>query len=146
MAVEGDRLNQTTYSTLVTSKYFNPAFNSAIFDGPVRIYFSQAQEALALKVYFLLQKNFAEKIELAKELHKNTGSNILVMMYPNQEAYQMSFDEANLIGKDRLQEDFILGVNGPVEDEKLSEVTGAVIQSIDEWSLSQKTDSHLAFL
>ena len=39
---------------ITQSSFYSPAFNGAIFDGPLRLYFSQAQEAMALKFYFEL--------------------------------------------------------------------------------------------
>ncbi len=136
---------KSTYSTLMQSKFFNPAFNSAIFDGPVRIYFSQIHESLALKIYFSLQQQAQHDLNHAKEMQKQTGRNVLVMLYPNTEAFQMSFDEKateidQLLSLDLLDDDSIIGIKGPFDDDKLKDVVCAVQKSIQSWS-DEKSNS-----
>ena len=122
-----------TYSALMQSKFFNPAFNSAIFDGPVRIYFAQSQEALALKIYFHLQQRHAEEISRAKELHKFLERTVLVLLYPTTESFQLSFDGGNDVTSDQLMEDSLIGVPGPVDDEKLDQVLEQILKAFQEW-------------
>jgi hypothetical protein len=118
-------------SFLTQSRFYSPAFNAAIFDGPVRIYFAQYQESLALKVYFKIQDRLKESFADVRESFRRTGMNIFVMLYPSSEAFSFSFDEA--IGQDtvvveRLGTDFVVGVRGPmVEDE-----TTAICDRIEE--------------
>lgn len=127
---------KATYSTLMQSKFFNPAFNSAIFDGPVRIYFAQFHESLALKIYFSLQQNFAAELAKAKEMHQLCGRTILVMLYPSEESFSMSFEnEPHFLAVDDLMDDTVIGVNGPFEDDKLSEVLGKVLGAMKSWEL-----------
>ncbi len=73
------------YSNLIHSKYYCRAFNSAIFDGTVRIYFAQSHEPFALNIYFKLQQKLEKDLQLAKELSKKTGKNIYILAYPDQE-------------------------------------------------------------
>lgn len=125
---------KATYSTLMQSKFFNPAFNSAIFDGPVRIYFAQFHESLALKIYFALQQKFAAELAKAKEVHQEMGRTILVMLYPSEESFSMSFEnEPDFLAIDDLFDDTIIGVNGPFEDDKLSAVLGKVVGAMQNW-------------
>ncbi len=125
---------KASYSNLMQSRFFSPAFNSAIFDGPVRIYFSQMHESLALKIYFGLQQKHAQELARAKELHKTFGSNLLVMIYPGQEAFQLSFEGHNeFLIEDQLGGDTLLGINGPFEDEKLSEVLNEIVRCLRRW-------------
>src|SRR5882757_480859 len=98
---------KSSYSTLMQSKFFNPAFNSAIFDGPVRIYFAQSHEALALKIYFALQQQFSGELARAKELHKFLERTVLVMLYPTVDSFQMSFESPELVACEKLSEDTI---------------------------------------
>lgn len=127
--------------TYVTqSRFFSPVFNAAIFDGPIRIYFAQFQEAQALKLYFNLQERFADVRKQARGLFKERGQNIFVMMYPNEETYDLSFaGESSIvrskdpqptglgaevglgtvITRSRLGNDYVVGVRGPVDDEEL---------------------------
>jgi len=120
--------------TFVTqSKYFSPAFNAAIFDGPIRIYFAQYQEAQALKLYFNFQERFADCRRAARGIFKNRGRNIFVMLYPTEETFDLSFGavepQANGLGaeagpgaivSEQLGDDFVVGVRGPLEDRILN--------------------------
>lgn len=100
------------------SKFFSPAFNAAIFDGPIRIYFAQHQEALALKVYFDLQNRFNDRRDSTRDVLKERKQNLFVMIYPTEETFELSFNSAAapmpLVCADRMGADFVLGVRGPV--------------------------------
>lgn len=122
-----------TYSSLMNSKYFHPAFNSAIFDGPVRIYFAQLHESLALKIYFCIQKALVEEMSTARELHKKMGQTLLIMLYPNKESYGLAFDDGNFLGQGFLFEDSVMGINGPFEDDQLTTVIEAVKAEFQQW-------------
>jgi hypothetical protein len=116
--------------TFVTqSKYFSPAFNAAIFDGPIRIYFAQYQEAAALKVYFHFQERYADLRRQASGIFKNRARNIFVMLYPTAETFDLSFGEVEPLASgmgaealpsailcEQLGEDHVIGVRGPLED------------------------------
>lgn len=120
---------KATYSNLMNSRFFNPAFNSAIFDGPVRIYFAQFHESLALKIYFSLQQKFPELVARAKA---NASRNILIMLYPSTDAFQMSFESKHdFVVEDHLGEDKLIGINGPFEDERLPEVLARIANAIE---------------
>lgn len=122
-----------TYSALVQSKFFNPAFNSAIFDGPVRIYFAQSHESLALKIYFALQQQFSSEMMRAKELHKFMERTVLVMLYPTEESYQIAFETRENAASENLGEDTIIGVKGPFDDQKLDEVLAQIMRAFQAW-------------
>lgn len=114
---------KATYSNLMNSRFFNPAFNSAIFDGPIRIYFAQFHESLALKIYFGLQQKFPDLVARAKEKQRPGTHNALIMLYPSSEAFQMSFEtNSDFVVEDHLGEDKLIGINGPFEDQRLPEV------------------------
>ncbi len=122
-----------TYSALMQSRFFNPAFNSAIFDGPVRIYFAQSHESLALKIYFALQQKYASELARAKELHKSHDRTVLIMLYPSSESFQMSFDCQDFLASDLLMDDTIIGINGPFEDQNLDQVLDQALQAFHQW-------------
>lgn len=119
-------IQSTEPVTYVTqSHFFNPAFNAAIFDGPIRIYFAQYQEAQALKLYFNLQERFSDIRKQARGILKERGSNIFVMIYPTLEIFDASIGAAadagaSIVGteivRSRLGSDYIVGVKGPLED------------------------------
>jgi hypothetical protein len=122
---------KATYSALMNSRFFNPAFNSAIFDGPVRIYFAQFHESLALKIYFSLQQRFPQEMNQAKENYKLNSQNVLVMLYPTKDSFSMSFENENeFIQKDDLLGDYVIGINGPFEDEYLDLVLNMIIKTL----------------
>ena len=78
-------------SFLTDSKYYSPIFNSAIYDGPFRIYFSQHQESLGLKVYFAIQHQHNELYKRLKEAYKESGEQIFILLYPTQDSFEMAF-------------------------------------------------------
>lgn len=128
---------RSNYTTLMQSKYFNPAFNSAIFDGPLRIYFAQFHEALALKVYFMVQQKLADEVAKAKEVSKASGANILVMIYPTVDAFEMAFENSqkntNILQIEKWREDVVIGTRGPIEDESLDLLIDTLRQTMNNW-------------
>ncbi|PIS10508.1 MAG: hypothetical protein COT73_08980 [Bdellovibrio sp. CG10_big_fil_rev_8_21_14_0_10_47_8] len=133
-----------TYSALMQSKFFNPAFNSAIFDGPIRIYFAQFHESLALKIYFSLQQKYAQEMARAKEMHRTLDRTVLVMLYPTTESFQLSFDGAEdeaFMMLDGLVDDAVIGISGPFEDEKLPLVLDQVMGVVRSWEQSTAPNS-----
>ena len=126
-----------TYTALTQSKFFNPAFNSAIFDGPVRIYFAQMHESLALKIYFSLQQEFTTILNKCKESHKVNGKTVLVMLYPTAESFAMSFESASsFLSQEELHGDIIVGVNGPFSDEMLPQVLQQIVGALQNWEVN----------
>lgn len=131
------------------SSFFTPAFNAAIFDGPIRIYFAQYQEAQALKLYHNLQERFGDVRKHARGIFKERGRNIFVMLYPTEEVFDLCFGQEDQSGTEslgrgagaeagpinlsfhqlrpmilqsRLGLDYVLGVCGPMEDSTLNAV------------------------
>lgn len=122
------------------SKYFNPAFNSAIFDGPVRIYFAQPFESQALKIYFMIQQKLESQMISAKEISKQLGANILVMLYPTSDCFLVSFkSDANRFSVESWNEDRIIGVNGPIEDSELEALVDLIGQVTQEWCQANRS-------
>lgn len=128
---------KSTYSHLMQSKYFNPAFNSAIFDGPVRIYFAQFHESFALKIYFHLQNNFKSELALAKDISKAVHSNILIMVYPTQDNFILSFEGDNthgqLMATEEWNQDFVVGLRQPLADEQMNEFSKEFSRVLGLW-------------
>lgn len=124
-------------SFLTQSKFYSPTFNSAIFDGPFRIYFAQQQEALALKVYFKMQEHLKSYYQVTKTEFKSRGKSLFVMLYPSPETFLESFgtqDSDITVIMDHLGNDPVIGVRGPVSDNDFEGVFQeilAVIQSLE---------------
>jgi hypothetical protein len=128
------------------SRFFTPAFNAAIFDGPIRIYFAQYQEAQALKLYYNLQERFGDVRKQARGIFKERGTNIFVMIYPSDELFDESFSESSgstavnpgsIIVRSRLGSDFVVGVRGPLEDADLENLCREMDQIIATQSSDQ---------
>ena len=141
---------KSSYTTLMQSKFFSPAFNSAIFDGPVRIYFAQFHEALALKIYFLIQQKLSAEVAHAKELSKAMGANILVMIYPTEESFLMSFENetgpAAPLAVDKWHDDVVIGLRGPIEDDQLDFLVSTLRENILNWRQSEVNSGYAATL
>lgn len=131
-------------SHLTQSRFYSPAFNAAVFDGPIRIYFAQHQESLALKVYFRLQNRLKEAFSDARQNFKQSGQTIFLMLYPTVEAFETSFSKQiqdNVVRED-LGDDFVLGVRGPLEDDAYE----AVFKKVDEILSSCSRPEHVPVL
>lgn len=127
---------KSSYSTLIQSKFFHPSFNSAIFDGPLRIYFSQVHESLALKIYFGLQSQHPAIVAQAKESHRRHGHNVLVLLYPT--AATLGSIVPSAVGQDfvleDIQDDAIVAVGGPIADQAFSGLLVAIASCLEEES------------
>lgn len=129
---------RTPFAALMQSKYFTPTFNSAIFDGPIRIYFSQVHEAFALKVYFSLQKKLLSVLPHCKEVSRKSGQTIMIMVYPTADNFQYSFEGAfpkAWLAMEEFGGDAVLGINGPREEDELHYICDAVESQLSTWKL-----------
>lgn len=117
---------KSSYSSLMQSKYFSPAFNSAIFDGPLRIYFAQFHESLALKIYFLIQQRWPQEFAQAKDLSKASHANVLVMVYPTEDSFISSMGtEASASSEgwtcEAWNQDVVIALRKPLEDNQIDD-------------------------
>lgn len=98
---------------ITQSPYYSPAFNGAVFDGPLRLYFSQSQEALALKFYFELR---AKTQSMTEQWPRSGGVNLFVMIYPTEETFDLCFLSQGLqwtpetLPLGRLGRDYVVAV------------------------------------
>ncbi len=127
------------------TQYFHPAFNSAIYDGPLRLYFAQFHESLALKVYFLAQQKLQGLWGQAKEVSRRTGSTILILIYPSSEFFDQTFQRANRVSPrvaiEYFEQDLLLGVRGPFEDEELEPFLAVLETEMRKWIQSHETSA-----
>jgi hypothetical protein len=132
---------------LTQSRFYSPAFNAAVFDGPVRIYFAQHQEPLALKVYFRLQQHLKESYASFRQLFKQSGQTIFLMLYPTVDSFENSFSKKQAeirVVCERLGEDHVLGVCGPLEDDAYTQVfqqVETILQSLPRPELARALES-----
>ena len=82
-----------SYSSFLTSSFYSPIFNTALFDGPFRFYFSQSYESIALKMYHILQSENKALWLDCKKWSDLSKKNIFILVYPTQEDVGIAFDE-----------------------------------------------------
>ena len=125
----------SSISNLTQSVYFTPAFNAAIFDGLIRIYFTQYQEPVGLRIYFYLKENLQVLFNESIQDHKTLGKNVFIMIYPNEESFNLSFGVGGvgLVKQDVLGQDEIIGLIGNLNDDILKELSYAVSEILNEW-------------
>src|SRR3954468_18644593 len=91
----------SAHQQMVTdSRYFSNEFNTAIIDGPLRIYFTDRQEANALQIYFEIQE-IMSKEGLELDSIPIETPHMFLMLYPTSEAFKGVFqnDEDMAFGK-----------------------------------------------
>lgn len=119
------------------TQYFHPAFNSAIYDGPIRIYFAQFHESMALKIYFLCQQKLTPLLQEAKEISKKTGATCLLLLYPSLEFFDQTFLNAEVampkVAVENFEQDLLIGLRGPLEDEELEKLLEILQNEIHGW-------------
>lgn len=122
---------------LTQSRYYSPVFNAAVFDGPIRIYFAQHQEALALKVYFKLQQYLKDTYYSFRKSFKQHGQTVFLMLYPTDESFANSFapdhGAERKVAAEKLGDDHVLGVRGPLHEddyEKVFEHVKLILQEL----------------
>ncbi len=121
-------------SFLTQSRFYSPAFNSAIFDGPFRIYFAQYQEALALKIYFKLQEQMKAFYVQAKAEFKLRGRSVFVMLYPSSDTFENCFlagKSAIHVMMDHIGEDPVIGVRGPIKDQDFEQIFSEIVAVLE---------------
>lgn len=125
---------------LTQSRFYSPAFNAAVFDGPIRIYFAQHQEDLALKVYFRLQQYLKETYSTFRKSFKQHGQTIFLMLYPTLESFENSFQECPplQVVAERLGDDHVVGVRGPLGDDEYEAVFAQVKAILKDLGLPQE--------
>lgn len=131
---------------LTQSRYYSPAFNAAVFDGPIRIYFAQHQETLALRVYFRLQQHLKDTYMAFRNSFKRHGQTVFLMLYPTLESFENSFTKETTVRgviAERLGEDHIIGVCGPLQDDQYDEVFEQVKAILENLSLAPEVASPL---
>lgn len=125
---------------LTQSRFYSPAFNAAVFDGPIRIYFAQHQEALALKVYFQLQQYLKDTYSTFRKNFKQHGQTIFLMLYPTAESFTTSFENGQQlnVAAEKIGDDHVLGVRGPLVDDEYVEVFERVKAILQDLGLTQE--------
>lgn len=129
-----------TYSSFMTTRFYSPVFNTALFDGPIRIYFSQSYESAALKVYHLLQTEYKAQWEKLKDFSHQRKEHIFLLMYPEMKDLQIIFsDKLTPVQSQEWEEGLSIGFYQPKDDIELVTQLGMIMESIEKWMEKIKT-------
>ena len=92
------------------SRFFSQEFNSAIIDGPLRIYFADRQESEALHVYFEVQQAL---LVIGKKLSSfpNHHPHLYLMMYPTRQSFINVFNWEEKSVFEKFKEHLVLGLD-----------------------------------
>lgn len=132
---------KSSYSVFMQSRYFDPMFNSAVFDGPFRIYFNQMHESLALKIYFLLNQKLSDISTELRDFSRRSDGHIFILLYPNVLQYQHVFAKTEIntasysevVASESWEQDLVFGLARPLEDEELMALVQQVRTLVQDW-------------
>ncbi len=127
----------TSDGRFTESRFFSPIFNSAIFDGPIRIYFAQPQEPLALGLHFEIHEKNRKLLERAKSCARVWDAMICIMLYPDTEMFEKSFTAKNqkemFIATEAIGEDHIIGIRVEHGQQTFSGIVSLIEDIIEHW-------------
>lgn len=118
-------MDREDLNLLTQSRFYSPALNAAIFDGPVRIYFDQNQEAGALKLYFAILKEYKELCGGLQSERVDNKKSIFIMIYPNAELFRMLCDDSldsDFMLIENLGEDQVIALKAMPDDLQIDDV------------------------
>ncbi|MEY4616252.1 MAG: hypothetical protein RJB66_1212 [Pseudomonadota bacterium] len=125
------------FSAITNSKFYHPAFNSAIFDGPIRIYFVQFHESYALKIYFMLQDHFKEALNHYKDIAKKSEKTLLIMIYPTEDSFQKAFEGKSVAPSNfamaREERECVFGLLAPVIEDNVGQLMDELSGIFKRW-------------
>ncbi len=114
------------------SRYFSREFNTAIIDGPLRIYFVDHQESDALKIYFDIQEILADR-GMRLESISMERPNMFLMIYPSKQTFKDAFEIEDQLASGKFGEHLVLGINGSYNEAARKQigllVRGAFVES-----------------
>ena len=97
----------------------------------------------------MIQQKLNTEVARAKELSKATGANVLVMVYPSEESFLMSFEgqtqTTHPMALEKWNEDVVVGLRGPLEDNHLDLLVETIGMAIQNWKPSLKAVPELQY-
>lgn len=131
-----------SYSSFLTSQFYSPVFNTALFDGPFRFYFSQSYEATALKLYHLLQSDHYGLWMNYKAWSEKNKKNVFILIYPSQEDVSIAFQHAGLTPLFQNWDDgIVIGMENSSDekqDEKFKDLYKKIVAYLESHLKSEK--------
>ncbi len=124
-------------SSFLTTRFYSPVFNTALFDGPFRIYFSQSYESVALKIYHLLQSQHLELWTQFKTWSEKTKKHSFILIYPTHDDVGMAFDcnEKAPICQ-HWEEGVAIGLDQPQTEEQFQLYFNSLVEQLKKTSLN----------
>jgi hypothetical protein len=122
-----------TYSSFMTTRYYSPVFNTALFDGPLRIYFSQSYETVALKIYHLLQSQHASFWNQLKQYSANTKEHLFLMIYPEAKDLSSVFNKDTEHQSQEWDEGLAVGIVQAHTDDELKKQIDYILATGTRW-------------
>ena len=97
---------------IVDSRFYTEAFNAAIFDGPMKIYFHQSREQTSLELYHRISQGDFFDWDLVKKLNAPLPKSLYVMVYNSEPGFREAFAEKGLHFGIQLigESSFVIGV------------------------------------
>ena len=132
-----------TYSSFMTTRFYSPDFNTAVFDGAFRIYFSQTYESAALKLYHLLQTEHQNLWNDVKRWSLQNKEHVFLLIYPDQKSVQSIFENPTVSSASQLQfmqewyEGLAFGFVQPQTDEDLQQQLSFIEKNLTSWLRQQ---------
>lgn len=127
-----------TYSSFMTTRFYSPVFNTALFDGPLRIYFSQSYENVALRIYHILQTQHTETWSLLKNSTHKSKDHLFLMIYPEAGDMHMVFDSQNqpdqLAQTQVWEEGLAVGLFRALNDDQIRQQVDYLVKTIHNWA------------
>ncbi len=107
-------LEKASFETAIyQSSCFSSEFDTAIFSDPLRFYFNHNNEPDALLLYFRMQNYLKARLQS----QENFSGRLFFCLYSEWEVFRKSFGGDVKIGVHKLNNDFVVGLCGPlVED------------------------------
>jgi hypothetical protein len=123
-----------TYSSFMTTRFYSPVFNTALFDGPIRFYFSQSYENVALKIYHLMQSEHSNLWADLKNRSAKTKEHIFLMIYPDQVDLNMVFTNGKAsVYSEAWSEGLAIGLTQSIHDEDIKNQLQQIARLAQDW-------------
>jgi hypothetical protein len=126
-----------SYSSFLSTRFYSSAFNTALFDGPFRIYFSQSYESAALKIYHLLQSDHNQLWTEYKRWADQTKRHAFILVYPTAKDVKLAFASSDLKNHPVCQtwdDGFIIGFENPETDADFQKYFEKLILELKKFS------------
>jgi hypothetical protein len=98
----------------------------------------QFHETYALKIYFMLQDRFKDRISHYKDMAKQNSQTLLIMIYPTEDSFQRAFAHeegvANMtFAKVDTPRDSVFGLLAPVVDVNVGRLMDELSDIFRKW-------------